>query len=157
MFSFADQTVTFQDGTFPAETLDCCGIDVLNHPFLFQTMLYPFTFGVPFTIELSATANLLASPGEMGRATVNVDFDGLQILDQNHNPDENAYIVSDSGETYSSPEPASFFLSGTLIGAFVCFRFRSKTRVLTRVGLSRRITPFLGVLKNVDIRVAHHG
>jgi hypothetical protein len=128
--SWLDQTFTFQDDSNPVESYDCCFMaNVINHPFFYQTLLYPFTFGVPFTITVSANAFELGTVGDnSGRGSVEVNFVDLNIFDQNQSPDENAYVVSDSGTNYATPEPTSFVLLGTLLGASACLRFRKRSR-----------------------------
>jgi hypothetical protein len=80
----------------------------------YQTALYPFTFGAPFAISLSAEANTFGTGDGSGAGLVDISIDQIKVFDSNAHPV--AYSIrAQSGAMYPTPEPASILLMGTFL------------------------------------------
>ena len=104
---------TFQQNAFPQETF----FPAVNGtiPVNYETSLYPFTYGVPFTIQVAAIAQAIGPGDESGNGLADISLDHLSVFNQSLNPIGSFSIASDSGTAYSTkPEPSSIVLLGTL-------------------------------------------
>jgi hypothetical protein len=106
------------NGNFPGSGMIFYGNgeDIEGMPIHYQTAFEEFTFGVPFSLGMNALVHPRNSFNDVGGVlgSMNVDIDGITILDQNHEPFSDYTITSESGTAYPLPEPSSVVLLGTL-------------------------------------------
>jgi hypothetical protein len=106
---------TFQQNNLTPEGISK-GSQGFDGSFQYQTALYQFTFGTPFTINLTANINMLtAFGGGAQEGLVDATLENIEVFDQSANP-VNASIISQSGTIYPTPDPSSILLLGTAVG-----------------------------------------
>ena len=111
---FTQGGLSFQQNSFPGENFTVIEQGRLNGSYQYETALYPFVFGVPFTVQVSVGANTVGIDDGGGIGMFTASLDGITVLDQNHDPFTGYTITSQSGATYPLPEPSSIALLGTL-------------------------------------------
>jgi hypothetical protein len=118
---------TFQQDALTPEGLKLF-TNRVNFPFQYHTAFYQFSFGVPFTIQVSANAQTVGVGDRFGEGSVSVFLDGITVLDQNGSPFTGYTIESESGATYPLPEPSSLLLLGTLTAFLGGMMYRTRNR-----------------------------
>lgn len=94
--------------------------------FNYTTLQYPFTWGQPFTLSVTASLND-DLPGESGSGLLTVDHYGVSVFDSAGHPVTDYTLTSLSGSSYPIiPEPSTLALLGIGLGGLIGYRRKAR-------------------------------